>query len=67
MSAGFAELRRHVVSDPELQARLRAVTDWPAFAELVVAVSAERGCPVSTEDLEEERRAARRAWLERWI
>jgi hypothetical protein len=54
-----------VLADPALQERLRAETDWPAFAALVQRLAGERGLSLTAEELEGARRAARRAFIER--
>jgi hypothetical protein len=38
-----------------------------AFAEQVVALAGERGLVVSTDEVDEALRDARRTWWERWV
>lgn len=63
--SGLEAFRELVVADPQLQERLRAEADWPAFAGLAVRLAAERGITLTAEELAAARRATRRAWLER--
>jgi hypothetical protein len=63
----FADFRRLVLDDPALQERLRSVPAWPAFAEIAVEEAAERGVPLTAEDVLAAREAALRTWLDRWV
>jgi hypothetical protein len=68
MSAdAFDQFRSHVLADPELQRRLRDVSDWDEFTRAAVAESAGLGLDVDEQDVHNAHMAARRAWLERWI
>lgn len=56
-----------VVADAALRDRLLAVPERSAFVAEVVAVAAERGLPVTADDVDLAIVAARRAWLSRWV
>jgi glutaredoxin-related protein len=64
---GFERFRQLVLADPELQARLRAIREWPAFAAAAVEAAAEHGIDVTEEAVQAARVQARRSWLERWV
>jgi hypothetical protein len=66
-SEEFERFRRVVLDDPELQTRLRAFQEWPAFVDAAVAAAAEQGIAVTPEDVLAARNESRRSWLERWI
>jgi hypothetical protein len=63
--SAFADFHRLVLEDPRLQDRLRAERDWDRFVSLACRLAAERGSVLSGHELEQARRAARRAWIER--
>lgn len=60
-------LRRLVVDDGWLRARLLPLRDSDVFAAEVVDVARERGIDLASEQVVEGLRAARRAHLERWL
>jgi hypothetical protein len=64
---GFDALRERVLADPAAQARLRAATDWDAFARTADALAAEHGIALDPGELTDARAAARRAWIERGV
>ncbi len=64
---GFERFRAVVLDDPELQERLAAVEEAPAFTLTAVRLGRERGFKFSRLDVEDAIGAGRRAWLERWI
>jgi len=66
-SEEFDRFRRVVLDDPELQVRLRAITDWPAFVDAAVAAADERGIVITKDIVLAARSESRRAWLERWV
>jgi len=55
-----------VLDDERLQEELLAV-DPGLFAEQASAIAAREGWSVSPAELDDALRAARRAWLERWV
>lgn len=61
------QFRDLVLEDQALQQQLRDTPDRAVFINCLVALAAERGYDVTHEDIETALRAARRAWLERWI
>ena len=63
----FEAFRRLVLDEPELQARLRTIADWPAFVDAAVAAAAERGITLAEGDVLAARDVSRRSWLERWL
>jgi EAL domain-containing protein (putative c-di-GMP-specific phosphodiesterase class I) len=63
----FERFRQIVLRDLSLQQRLREIAERPAFVQKIVELSAEYGCRVTAEDVEEAMRRNRRAWIERWI
>jgi hypothetical protein len=63
----LARFRQLVHEDGALAEELRDIADRQLFVERVVQLGAQRSCRFSAEDVEEELRASRRAWLERWI
>jgi hypothetical protein len=63
----FESFRRVVLADPALQARLRAIPDWPTFVAAAVDAAVERGIGLTEADILGARTEARRSWLERWI
>jgi hypothetical protein len=63
----FERFRSQVLADPGLQRRLRDLDEWEEFARVAIGVSAGLGLAVDEHDIDEAHRAARRAWLERWI
>jgi aspartyl/asparaginyl beta-hydroxylase len=65
--AEFGRFRQAVLSDLNLQQRLRATSDRESFIRLVVAVGREGGYRFSTMDVDEALQAAHRAWSMRWI
>lgn len=60
-------LRAIVLADRDVQARLLATPDRPAFVAAVVDLAAGHGVPVGAADVEAAMAAARRQWLERWV
>jgi len=66
-TGGFESFRTQVLQDPALQAELRDVADREAFISRVVMLAEARGCRFTAGEVEAALRAARRAWLERWI
>ena len=68
MSEGnFERFREIVLQDLSLQEQLREITERSVFIQKVVELSAECGCEITPEDVEEAMRRSRRAWNERWI
>jgi hypothetical protein len=63
----FAEIRRIVMTEPGLVARLTAAASDAELFSMVIALGRERGIELSVPELEEIARANRRAWLERWL
>jgi hypothetical protein len=63
----FDQFRQRVAESPELQRKLRDIDDWDEFARVVAQESSALGLVVEPDDIDEARRAARQAWLERWI
>jgi hypothetical protein len=63
----LTRFRRLVHEDSFLQEELCDIADRQLFMERVLQLGAQRGCCFSAADVEEEVRASRRAWLERWI
>ncbi|MDX6410858.1 MAG: hypothetical protein QOE91_374 [Gaiellaceae bacterium] len=66
-SEEFERFRRVVLQEPELQARLRSLHDWPAFVDAAVGAAAERGIAITPETVLAARNESRRSWLERWV
>ena len=68
MSAEDLEQFRHrVIESPELQRALRDIDDWAEFSGAVAREASRLRLVVEADDIDHARRAARRAWLERWI
>jgi hypothetical protein len=63
----FESFRRVVLSHPELEARLRSITDWPSFIAAAVEAAAEHAIVLTDADILAARDEARRSWLARWI
>jgi len=63
----FARFRRIVLTDPELELRLRAIPDWPSFIDESVAAAARHGLALGEADVLAARDEAKRSWLERWV
>jgi hypothetical protein len=61
----FGRLRALVLSDPDLQERLRGYGEWDRFVGAAQTVAAETGLAIAPDELEVARLAARRAWVER--
>lgn len=62
----FGRFREMVFADRELQDELMAETNTDAFVAAVSRLARERGCDVSVDDVRQEMRASRLAWLERF-
>jgi hypothetical protein len=62
---GFDAFREIVLADPALQARLRATVDWDGLAAAVEQLARERGIDITSEDLVDARRRARRVRVAR--
>jgi hypothetical protein len=65
--ADLERFRLRVLSDTELQRRLRQTSDRGSFARLVVREARARGYCFTLEDALEALAIAQRSWLERWI
>jgi hypothetical protein len=63
----FALFRTSVRDDRDLQETLQEQRDWETFVPVALAAARERGVPLTEEDLQRARDAARREWFERWI
>ena len=63
----FERFRRVVWADPELQAQLRSIRDWPAFVVAAVDAAAGRGVSLTAEDVQSARKESTRSWRERWV
>jgi hypothetical protein len=63
----FEHVRQAVLADPELQTELQAIEDWAGFLSATLAAAAERGLPLTADDVENARVAARQAWHEHWV
>jgi hypothetical protein len=63
----FESFRRVVFSRPELEARLRSISDWPSFVAAVVEAAAEHAIVLTDADVLAARDEARRSWLARWV
>ncbi len=63
----FDRFRRLVLTDDALQAALKAAADEEHFAALAAELGAARGYDFTAADVSDALRAARRAWLERWL
>jgi hypothetical protein len=66
-TADLDRLRADVVADPGLLSRLLTHRERSSFTDAVCALAAERGLAVTPAEVDEALRAARRAWLERWV
>lgn len=65
--AELGRFRQAVLSDLNLQQRLRETSDRESFVRLVVALGKEHGYRFTATDAEEALQAAKQAWCERWI
>lgn len=65
--AELERFRLRVLTDIELQQRLRQTSDRGSFASLVVREACARGYCFTLEDTVEALAIAQRSWLERWI
>jgi hypothetical protein len=63
----FEQFRQRVTQSGDLQRALRGLDEWDEFTRAVTRESSALGLVVAPEDIEEARRLARRAWLQRWI
>ena len=63
----LARFQQRVWGDPELQARLLAITERQAFVAAVVETAQAAGDPFTADEAEAAMQANQRAWLERWI
>jgi mannose-6-phosphate isomerase-like protein (cupin superfamily) len=62
---GFREFRKRVLEDEELQRRLMAAPDKPAFLALSLQLGRELGYQFHPDDVESPIRAGHRAWSKR--
>ncbi len=65
--ASFEQFRELVFQDATLQAELKTVVEHDEFVALTVRLGTERGYSFTDADVLAAERAARRAWLERWL
>jgi hypothetical protein len=65
--AELGRFREAVLSDLNLQQRLRETSDRECFVRLVVAVGGEGGYRFSATDVEKAMQAYRQSWFMRWI
>lgn len=65
--AELERFRRRVLSDRELQQRLRQTSDSGSFARLMVREARARGYCFTLEDTVEALASAQRSWREGWI
>jgi aspartyl/asparaginyl beta-hydroxylase len=65
--AELARFREAVLRDTDLQHHLRGTSDRKLFVSLVVKSGNAAGYRFSASDVEDEMKAARAAWIERWI
>ena len=63
----FDVFRSAVLADPELQARLRPISEWPEFIAAAIAAASERGLVVTEESVLAARDDALRTWHEQWV
>lgn len=59
--------RKYVLTDRQLQEKLREMTDMKEFISLVVRSGNESGFEFTDEEVKEAMNAGRRAWIERGI
>ena len=62
----FERFRDRVFADRKLQDALMAETNPDAFVQLVSQLAREQGYDLSVDDVRQEMRASRMAWLERF-
>ena len=62
----FERFRDRVFADRKLQDALMAETNPDAFVQLVSQLAREQGYDLSADDVRQEMRASRMAWLERF-
>jgi tryptophan 2,3-dioxygenase len=63
----FEQFRRLVLAEPELQAPLRTILDWPSFVAAAVELGARHGIVLDEAIVLAARDEARRTWRERWV
>jgi hypothetical protein len=63
----FERFRRVVLDDPELQAGLRSICEWPAFVSAALDSATRCGLSLTADDLDAARAASRQSWFERWL
>ena len=63
----FEQFRQLVLQDLSLQEKLRSASDFQTFTLLAVQLGRERGFDFAAAEVEAERQASQRAWLERWL
>ena len=66
-SEAFERFRRLVLAEPELQAELRSIPDWPAFVNAAREAAARHGIELSDQAVTAARKESVRAWRERWV
>lgn len=66
-SEAWAGFHRAVLSSPALQQELLAAEEPARFCALAVGLARGLGWDVEPDDVEGATRAARQAWIERWI
>jgi len=62
----FERFRDRVFADRKLQDALMAETNPDAFVQLVSQLAREQGYDLSVDEVRQEMRASRMAWLERF-
>ena len=63
----FETFRRAVLNDPAMHNRLRAVERGSEFAEACVREARALTIELTTSDIDNALKQARREWIERWI
>ncbi len=55
------------MADPELQAELRSIPDWPGFVRAAVEAATRHGIEITEEAVMVARHESLRSWRERWV
>jgi hypothetical protein len=67
MTGDIEKLRKIVLGDADLQARLQEISNADEFIGRVLEIGKSFGLEIESEDVSEAMRESRRVWIERWI
>ena len=65
--SGFDLFRQEVLKNPQLQAKLRDISDLSLFASQLVQLGREHGYTITEHEIEAAIRESQRTWCKRWL